>query len=374
MCHGVGSEGDGGTAHRHDGGVECSAENQEGDGLKHGRSFRLVDGISLQADGLVTLQAVTVHPLSQGAVAVPQQGEDGTARRFEAVGHAVVGLETHPHGARYGVDAQGVDGGAVAGVDGVAHWLVACDGSLQGQGWHQGGSVCHPLDCPSAVSEDRHLSVFHFTSGEIVAQGAIVGCLPIYNQSDGHIVEVAIKLLSEVCLGLIPTNEAIITPFDVIDAILISEGINSIVSDQFATTNVLFVVINEHTLVVVIDELQNVIQSVVVLEQLFDLINSGSGEHFFVVSGQGHGHGVCLVDLGRIERIGQGVKGVGTPPGLSHTVQVIVERLLIGLPGSVRVTLQVPGGHSTRGGSVAGLFALLTDLIDVDVAHVVCLN
>ena len=166
--------------------------------------------------------------------------------------------------------------------------------SLQGQGWVDGGSVCHPLDCPSAVSEDRHLAVGLLTSGEIVAEGGIVGCLPIYNQSDGHIVEVAIKLLSEVCLGFVPSNEPLITSFDVIDAVFRCEGINSIVSDQFTTTNVLFVVINEHTLVVVIDELQNVIQSVVVIQQLFDFLNSASGEHFFVVSGQGHGHGLLF--------------------------------------------------------------------------------
>ena len=151
-----------------------------------------------------------------------------------------------------------------------------------------------PPQLASAVSKDCHLTVGLLTSGEIVAEGAIVGCLPIYNQSDGHIVLIAIELLSEVCLGLIPSNEAIITPFDVINAVFRCESINSIVSDHFTTANVFLVVINEHTLVVVINELQNVIQSIVVFEQFVDLLNSASGEHFFVVSGQGHGHGLLF--------------------------------------------------------------------------------
>ena len=107
-------------------------------------SFRLVDAVSLQGHGLVALQAVTVHPLSQRAVAVPQQRQDGTTGRLQSVGLAsVVTLEANANGARDGVDGQRVDGIAVQGVDGVAHRLVACECSLQGQGRGAAPLVCH---------------------------------------------------------------------------------------------------------------------------------------------------------------------------------------------------------------------------------------
>ena len=79
--------------------------------------------------------AVPVHPLSDGAVAVPHQGEDLTTGRLHLIrALGGVGQEANANGARDRVDAEGIDGVAVAGVDRVAHWLVACDGSLQGQG------------------------------------------------------------------------------------------------------------------------------------------------------------------------------------------------------------------------------------------------
>jgi hypothetical protein len=45
---------------------------------------------------------------------------------------------------------------------------------------------------------------------------------------------------------------------------------------------------------VLINELQNVIQSIVVLQQTVDELNSLSSKHFFVVLGEGHGHGGFL--------------------------------------------------------------------------------
>ena len=45
---------------------------------------------------------------------------------------------------------------------------------------------------------------------------------------------------------------------------------------------------------VLINELQNVIQSIVVLQQTVDELNSLSSKHFFVVGGEGHGHGGFL--------------------------------------------------------------------------------
>ena len=95
---------------------------------------------------------MTVHPLSQGAVAIPDQGEDLTAGRFEHVGLAsVIALEANPNGARNGVDAKGVDRIAANGQDGESDhgsFRLVCF-SLQGQAAGSGGSVCHPLNCPS---------------------------------------------------------------------------------------------------------------------------------------------------------------------------------------------------------------------------------
>ena len=124
MCHGIRSEGDGGAAHCHDGGVEGSTENQEGDRLEHGRSFRLVDAVSLQGDGLVALEAVTVHPLSLAALAVPQQRQDGTAGSGVLVLHRGVAEPADPNAARDGVGGHCPDAGGVVAVDGESHGVV----------------------------------------------------------------------------------------------------------------------------------------------------------------------------------------------------------------------------------------------------------
>ena len=91
--HGVSSKPDGSTANGSDGSVEGSAEGEEGDGLKHGSS-RLVDAVSLQGDGLVTLQAVTVYPLSHAQGRIDEHPGDGTTGRLEAV---ELGATTEPH-------------------------------------------------------------------------------------------------------------------------------------------------------------------------------------------------------------------------------------------------------------------------------------
>jgi len=76
----------------------------------HG-SVRLVDGFSLQGHGLVGLQAVTVHPLSQTGGGVPHCCQDGTAGDIsEAVGLPAAG-ELHSHGARDRIGGQAMNGG-----------------------------------------------------------------------------------------------------------------------------------------------------------------------------------------------------------------------------------------------------------------------
>ena len=69
------------------------------------------------------------------------------------------------------------------------------------------------------------------------------------------------------------------------------------------------------------------------------------------------------------------VKGVGTPPQVSHAVHKIskgFEILILGLKGP---TMDSTGVLCLGGRCLAGLFALLEDLLSVGVAgHVVCLN
>ena len=78
--------------------------------------------------------AVLVDPLAQRAVGIPDQGQDGGAGCLEAVLYPIVFVEADPYRARDGVDAQGVDGVAVVGADGVSHWLVAVESIVAGPG------------------------------------------------------------------------------------------------------------------------------------------------------------------------------------------------------------------------------------------------
>jgi len=154
-----------------------------------------------------------------------------------------------------------------------------------------GAAVCHPLNCPSAVPKHCHLTVGLLAAGEIVTQGGIVGCLPIYHQSTGDIVEIRVELLSEICLTFIPTLETLITIFNVRNAPhFIDQSINSIVTDCFTTTHILLIVCDKIILIVGINELQHVLQGVVLLLEFVDLAYSVSGKHVAVGSGESDGH------------------------------------------------------------------------------------
>jgi len=92
---------------------EGQGESRQGkDQAGHGLS-RVVDALILQGHGLVVLQAVTVHPLSQGEGADDSSRQNGTARHTsEAVGLPAAG-ELHLSGARDRVNGQAMDGAAV---------------------------------------------------------------------------------------------------------------------------------------------------------------------------------------------------------------------------------------------------------------------
>jgi len=129
------------------------------------------------------------------------------------------------------------------------------------------------------------------TSGEIVAQVAIPSRFPIDHQAVGHIHDVVTEILSEICLVIVTPTVTLIAAIDVGHvAHLIDQGINCLVTDRLTTTHILLVIVTEIGLVVSVDELQHVIQSIIILQTLIDELYGVSVENFFVVSGQGDGH------------------------------------------------------------------------------------
>ena len=239
--------------------------------------------------------------------------------------------------------------------------------SLQGQDARKGAACATPLTV-LVVTEDGDLSVFHFASGEIVAEGSIPSRLPIDNQSRGNFIELAVEFLSEVCLRLIPTTEARIAIFDTgALTIFTDESIYSIVSDRFTTTHILFIVCNKIILVVGINELQHVIQSIVLINQLIDLLDSVSSEHLTVGSGQGHGHLLCLVDVCSMAGIGGEVNPQWTVLQLSHAVEHVVDRIDVVCLSGKGATVDRARVVCLRGRGVARFLALSVDLSDVGV-------
>ena len=192
-----------------------------------------------------------------------------------------------------------------------------------------------PPDCHSVIREDVNRAVGSaiITRGEIVAQRGIPRRLPIDHQSRGNFVEFAIEFLSEVCLARVATTIARIAVVDAgAFAILTDQGINCLVSNRFTTAHILLVIVTEIVLVVSVDELQHVIQSIVLIDTLIDECHSLRVEGLAVVRGQGHGHLLCLVDL--ISIVGQ----AGGWRSLSASSQSVTDRSgsLPSLPGTRR--------------------------------------
>jgi hypothetical protein len=246
--------------------------------------------------------------------------------------------------------------------------------SLQGQDGGS-GAACATPSTVLVVAEDRNLTVFHFTRGEIVAQGRIVSCLPIDHQSTGNIVSVSVELLSEICLALIPSTETLIATFDVIYSLLVDESIYSIVTDCFTTTAILFIIGDEIIFAVLINELQHVIQSVVIFEQVLNELYGLSLQGLGVVRGESDAHVVCLVDSVSMAPLG-GVWGDWwTVRGLSHAVEHVVDRIDVVCLSLKGPPMDGAGVVCLRGGCLAGLLALGDDLLSVGVVcHAVSLQ
>ena len=144
----------------------------------------------------------------------------------------------------------------------------------------------------SVVGEDCNLTITLLTRSEVIAQVVIVGCLPVNHNVGGNItIHITGILLSEVCGGFIPTTETLVASLNVRNAThFTDQGINGIVTDCLTTTNIFFVVCNEVVLIVGVDELQHVIQSIVLLQKFINFLNSIGAEGFFVVHGESDGH------------------------------------------------------------------------------------
>ena len=275
-------------------------------------------------------EAVTVHPLSQRAVAVPHQCQDLTAGGLHTI--LVKGLiKGHPNRARDGVDGQIPNGVAVVGVDGDHRLSVVDVISLQGQEGRKGGSMCHPLNCHSVVAEDVNGTVSCLTGGVIVAERTIVSCLPVDDNGRGNVADFNVELFSKVCCAFVYPTVLFITAVNIRNvAHFINVSINSIITDHFTTANILFIIVAEVVFIVIVDELKHVIQSIIILQTFIDELYSLSIENFFVVGSQGDAHVGCLVDLISIR--GQvGVCGapcatcftvhsgsLPSPPGIQH--------------------------------------------------------
>ena len=230
--------------------------------------------------------------------------------------------------------------------------------------------MCHPLDCHSIVAKDVAGAVGRaiIARGEVVAQRGVPSCLPIDHQSRGNFVEFRVELFSEVCLTRVTTTVAFIAILDVANVThFIDQSINCLVTDCFTTAHILFVIENEVGLITLVDELKHVIESIVLFDQFFDLVNSILVQDFFVVRGESDGHLLCLVDL---FSIGSGVGSVATPCASSVTVQELVQRLAVLCLGLVDSGADLARVGRLRGGSVAGLLALAQDLLHVGVGLV----
>jgi len=102
----------------------------DSDGVGHVGSFDL--WLSYRQQRRSAREAVTVHPLAQGAILPCQQREDGTTGdAIEAVELAAT-TEANPNATLQGIDGHSVDSVAADGVDS-DHGSFAVERSLQGQ-------------------------------------------------------------------------------------------------------------------------------------------------------------------------------------------------------------------------------------------------
>lgn len=167
-----------------------SAEREDEAG--HGSS-RLVDAVSLQADGLVTLQAVTVHPLAHAERGTQQHQGDGTTRCLEAVEFGAT-TEANANAASDGVGGHLADGGAAEGVRFEHGWLRVmvvyrvrgggtvppCASSEVGQHFvHLIGIDGDAIPCHTVTSLPEHPPdlTLHHAAHELIPRGLILSTI-----------------------------------------------------------------------------------------------------------------------------------------------------------------------------------------------------
>ncbi len=97
---------------------EAAITEREGEGV-------FFHAVSLQADGLVALQAVTVHPLSHAQGGTQEHPCDLATRCLEAV-ELSAPTEANANGARDRIGGHSADGGAAEG-ERFEHHRVSCE-------------------------------------------------------------------------------------------------------------------------------------------------------------------------------------------------------------------------------------------------------
>jgi len=98
-------------------GVASDPEGNDSEGQGEDCSHRLIaDVVSLQADGLVTLQAVTVNPLSHADGGIDEQPCSSTAGDLETIEFRAT-TEADPSIARQGVNGHAGDCETASGED-----------------------------------------------------------------------------------------------------------------------------------------------------------------------------------------------------------------------------------------------------------------
>ena len=129
---------------------------------------------------------------------------------------------------------------------------------------------------------------------EIITKVMIPSCLPVNNHESRHItINIGSILFSKVCLRIINTAIGITSILYARDTVITYKGIHNIITDVFTLLHILFIEGYEILFGVSINELQNVIQSIVVIQELINLADSFSSEDFLLVGGKSHGHGVA---------------------------------------------------------------------------------
>ena len=146
------------------------------------------------------------------------------------------------------------------------------------------GRAVPPCALRSVVAEDvaGSIGATIAAGSEIITQGRFPSCFPINHNDRGDVItHLSYEILSKLCLIVVVSLITLIAIFDIANvAHLRDQGINCLVTNRLTTAAIFFIICYEIALIVLVDKLQHVIQSIALIEQFFDLANSISSEDF----------------------------------------------------------------------------------------------